>query len=105
MAIKPFVKANTNDISLTILQNNLDTTFNSVLNNPNLDGAVNPQITFIANQDTVIAHGLNRPYVGWDVQTKNNFGDIKLSDTKNTSPSTKIILVSNANMVVDLWIY
>lgn len=105
MAIKPFVKANTNDIPLTILQNNLDSSFNSIFNVPIINGNFVQNISFTANKDMIISHGLDRAYQGIFVALKNNFGEIILSNSPNNNPNQQIILIASNNMVASLWIF
>lgn len=105
MTLKGFAKANTNDYVLQKLQDSLDATFNSIFLCPFLDGTLKKDITFTQNKDTIISHGLERQYNGFFVVDKNNFGDIKRSDTINQSMKNKIILISSANMVASIWVF
>ncbi len=99
-----FTKINTNDLSLTKVQDSLDTIFNNIFKCPFLDGH-EVTVAFTQNMDQVISHGLNRVYKGFIPMNPNNFGLIKISDTVNTDQKQKIILQATNSMTVSLWIF
>jgi hypothetical protein len=100
----PFQKLNTQDLVIQKMSDNLSNIFNQLNQCPFLDGN-QVEVSFTQNQDQVIAHGLNRAYVGFVPMNPNNFGIIKVSDTPNNQQSQKIILQATGSMVVSLWIF
>lgn len=100
----PFQKINTSGVVFQKLSDNLSNIFGQLNSVPFLDGN-KVTVTFIQNQDQIIAHGLNRAYQGFIPLNPNNFGLIKLSDSTNNQKNQTIILQTTGSMVVDLWIF
>lgn len=99
-----FTKINTDDLSVSKIQDSLDTIFNNIFKCPFLDGH-EVTVAFTQNMDQVISHGLNRAYKGFVPLNPNNFGLIKISDTVNNQQNQKIILQATNSLVTSIWIF
>lgn len=105
MVVKSLPVSKSNDPVIQKLYDGLDDVFKSIFLCPFLDGVLIKDVVLTQNKDTTISHGLERQYNGFFVVDKNNFGDIKRSDTVNKSMKNKIILVSTSNMVASIWVF
>ncbi len=85
------------------LNNNISRVFSSLYPNPLL-GNVNiiKGLTFISGTDLNILHKLGKTVAGFIVTNSNSAVNIFQSSTLNISPTTNIILKSNANSTVDV---
>jgi hypothetical protein len=103
----PFKKINFADDKIQRFQDNvgnvLDSLSSSFLLNAVLQTGSNVQgLTFVSGADTYVNHGLNRVPQGYFIVGKNTPVDIYTSTTPSPDPNALIVLVSNANAIVNI---
>jgi len=72
---------------------------------PTLDGNKLSGVVLVAGIDNFVNHGLGRDYLGWHVSDRNPDAGVFLSATTNKSPEKYLILNSNADTTVALWVF
>lgn len=105
MAISSFKKIYTQDQDLQRIQQNTQVVFDGILNQTIIQGNLLPSVSLSNGVDTIIQHKLGYRFTGWIIVNKNATGDVWNSSTVNNKPHQQIILQSDADLIVDLWIF
>jgi len=98
------VRLMTESRDLNQVQNNVATAINPLLSNPLLNG------TFLANETlgvgtNIIRHGLNRTLQGWIVTRIGGAAQLYDSQSSNPTPQTTLEIVSDAAVIVTLYVF
>lgn len=103
MIIK-FYKLHTKDEIINRIQDNLITTLNPIFNNPTIDGVVLSQVT-LQTGTNIINHKLGRNLIGWELTRKRAIADIYDDQDNNLTPAQTLVLISSANIIVDIYVF
>lgn len=94
---------NTNDLTLSLMQNSWAKLLNPVLNVPMSNGVSIKSVVLVAG-DNLVNHMLQRPMQGYIVTSMyNNYSQLYNKVTQQ--PSLNFILNSSANVTIDLWVF
>jgi len=94
------------DRVVNLVQDRLIKSLNPVLNNPILDGVLLESVSLVTGSDNVVNHTLGRPLVGWFVTRLRASATIYDKQDANTgTPNLTLVLVSSANVTVDLYVF
>ena len=108
--ISSFVRSSTTDNVMESLQNNLENTFRSIEACPILDGHMLEGVE-LGFGDNHIPHKLDREIRGWFItrikgQVHHGSGLVLYENNTSTEPMDSLLfLKSNANAVVDIWVF
>ncbi len=105
MALKEFKKLNIKDFETSRLQENVSDMFNQLVNNPRLSGILIENVDLVFGQVTTVDHGLGRKIVGFEIVYKNNSVEVWAEDSKQILPLRTLVLDTNADATVNLWVY
>jgi len=96
-----YVRSGTQNRDVQTLDNAVSNVFQSLYSNPLLNSpTLVKDVAFISGQDTIVNHKLNRPVVGFIVINSNAAVSVFQSSSTNISPTTQIILKSDADATV-----
>lgn len=107
MSASPVVKfsqINTKDYELNRVQNNVGAAFESISNTPTLGGNLLQQVSLVTGTN-IINHKLGRNLVGWQLTRQRGAASIYDNQDTNTMQNLTLILVSSANVVIDLYVF
>lgn len=96
-------KINTDNKDLNQVQENVDKAIETFNNNPLLMGRFKENITLYNGVPYQVEHGLKRPVLGYIIIKKSGVADIY--DSSSSIPSKTIILTSNADVVISLYVF
>lgn len=99
-----FSKINTPDNVLNQIQNTLVRVLNPLLSNPANDSIILSNITLVTGSNT-ISHKLGRTLQGWKIIRKRAVADVYDAQDTNSLSNKTLILVSSANVTLDLEIF
>lgn len=104
--MKPFAKVHKpEDREFSQLQTNVETALKPVLGCELLDGHRLSDVVLSASAPNFVSHTLGRAYRGFFVLTPNDFNHIKLSSTTNNQLDKYIILETQSNVIVSIWVF
>lgn len=101
MANATLPKFQTTDQSLSLLQASWAALINPLLNRPQLNSIILPSVSLTTGSNT-IAHRLGRVLQGWSVTRQRSAATIYDNQDANSTPDLTLILVSSANVVVNI---
>lgn len=93
------------DKALTELQDNIDKSFNSLINRPSLNALTYTNINVTSGSVLNFNHGLDRTLVGWHIVGKSGFGDVHDLQSTNTTPQLTLKLLSNFTGNISLVVF
>lgn len=102
--IKAFKKLNQSDNVLNRIQDNVDFTFGEITKCPLLDGILLQNINLVAGTNK-LEHTLAREPQGYIVVMKNNDAVIYDSQTQNTLSKRYLNLITDKDVVINLYIF
>ena len=103
--LKKFTKNQTDDLTLSQVQDSLVNCLNPLFTNPMLDGVLVTGVVLAAGANT-INNPIQRAVQGVLIVQKNAFADIhEGAQATNPFPAKTLILTANAAVTVDLWIF
>ncbi len=94
----------TADRILSQLQTSWAALLNPILNQPQSQGVILPNVP-LANGATTVNHLLGRKLQGWEVIRKRAKASIWDNQDSNQTPTLTLILQSDAAVVVDLFVF
>jgi hypothetical protein len=103
--IKRFKKLNTDNLMVTRLQENIDQQFVQITNREILSGLLLKNISLLTGSVNEIDHKLNRKPNGWFIVRKRGTADIWDTQDANNKPELTLLLNSDSNVNIDLWIF
>ena len=86
------------------MQNSWASQINPLLTNPTLNNLVLKNITLVTGSNTV-NHRLGRKLQGWSIVRQRSAASVYDSQDSNSNSSLTLILVSSANVSVDLIVF
>ena len=101
MALPIFKDDNTN---LMLMQNSWSSQLNPVLANPMTDASILTNVSLTTGSNT-INHKLGTKLQGWSIVRKRAAADIYDNQDSNQMPTLTLILVSSANVSVDIMVF
>ena len=101
---RSFQLVQTTDRNVNQLQQSIAQAVNPLLLNPVTQGNLLTGISLIAGTNT-INHGLNTILQGWIVVGINGVASIYDTQSSNPAPGKTLILVSNAAVTVNLYVF
>lgn len=104
MSLEKFSKQITNDADLNKTQDNLVRTLNPVFNTPILAGNLLQLVPLVIGPNT-IDHLLGRKLIGWMITRQRALANIYDIQDSNKMPTSTLILISDANVTVDLYVF
>lgn len=101
---RSIAKVQTDDRLINQLQSNILPPLKTLINNPSLLGVILTQVS-LANGTTVIQTTLNRTLQGWYIVRQRASAIIYDTQDTNPNPQSTLILVSNAAVVCDIYVF
>lgn len=92
------------DLEFNRWQDSLDKTLYQALNNPLLSGNILESIS-LESGTNVVNHKLNRKLMGWFFTRIDAAAEVYDEQDTNTNPYETLILVSDAAVTVDLYVF
>ena len=105
MAILGFKKIRTSNPELMRVQDEVEQILNPLAKLEILDGHLLRDISITAGTPLVVNHGLARPVIGWVVVRKNANADIWDSQDTNRIVGRTLVLNSDANVQLSLYVF
>jgi len=102
MATFPLVQ--TEDRNINQLQRNIANALNPVLANPTVSGTIIENVE-LAVGSNIVDHKLGRKLQGWVIVRKRAAADIYDTQDTNTQPTRTLLLVSDAEVMVDIYCF
>lgn len=99
-----FFKINTEDSNINRIQDNLVRTLNPVFNTPILGGNILQNIPLIVGTNA-INHKLGRALQGWYLVRKRGPAEIYDTQDANTTPTKTLLLITDTDVVVDIYVF
>lgn len=99
-----FARVQTQDREVNQLQNNIATALRPFEINPILAGRFLNEVSLI-NGTTTIYHSLGRPLLGWMITDIDGAATVYSSQSSNLTPELNLVLVSNAQVNVNLYVF
>lgn len=99
-----FKTFNTADIEMNRLQDNIETSVNSVLTAVILDYNIVTNVALVVG-DNVVNHLLGRAPIGWFVVRKRGPGNFYDKQDSNPTPTRNYIINSDSAVTVDLYFF
>lgn len=96
--------AKSDDKDLMLMQTTWSAQLNQLLQNPCNIGMLLKEVSLV-NGANVINHKLGRKLQGWAIVRKRASADIYDTQDTNNKPSLTLLLQSNANVTVDLYVF
>jgi hypothetical protein len=103
MALGKFKQIQSDNYELMKVQSNIITALIPIQNSQIIDGQVLRNISLTAGQANIINHRLNRNIVGYLVIRKNTNADVW--DSNSQTPNLTILLYTDTNCQVDLYVF
>lgn len=103
MSLGKFKQIKSDDYELMRVQDNVNAALIPIQNAQILDGQVLKNISLITGQPNIISHKLNRNIVGYIVIRKDSNADVW--DASSSTPSLTILLYTDSNCKVDLYVF
>lgn len=97
-------KQPTQDPDLNKVQDNLIRTLNPVFNTPIMGGNLLQQIPLKIGSNSV-NHKLGRTLVGWYLTRKRGSADIYDNQDNNIVPASTLLLISDTDIIVDIYVF
>lgn len=91
-------------LDLPQMQSKWKSQIDPLLSNPVIKGQLLTNI-LLANGTTVINHGLGRKLIGWFLVGINGAATVYDSQASNQTPQLTLVLVSNAAVSCNLWVF
>lgn len=88
----------------TQMQNAWGQILNKLLSRPQNNSTIISNVSLI-NGSTTIQHGLNQPLAGWSIVRIDGAATIYDAQATNSTPSSTLVLVSNAAVTVTLEVF
>jgi len=104
MSLVKFFKAPTQDQELNRIQDNLIRTLNPVFDTPILAGNLLQSVPLVVGSN-IVNHKLGRNLIGWMLTRQRSLANIYDNQDNNTMPSTSLILISDANVTIDIYCF
>lgn len=92
------------DAVFTQMQNAWGQILNKVIYRPQNNSTILPDVALI-NGSTTIQHNLGYPLTGWSIVRINGAATVYDYQASNTTPSSTLVLVSNAAVTVTLEVF
>lgn len=102
MALLPIIQ--TTDRVINQLQNSIAQVLRPIVQNPLVNGSILTGVELAIGANT-INHGLNRTLQGWFVIGQGSAASLYDSQSSNTQASKTLILVSDAAVTVNLYVF
>lgn len=99
-----FFKVNTSDKELNQIQDNLVRTLNPVIETPILGGTLLQSVALVTGSN-VINHKLGRKLIGWVVSRQRSAANIYDDQDNNSTPQLNLILVTSADVILDIYCF
>lgn len=103
--MRRFKKLHTENRETKKIQSNVDEALIPVLNKPIIDGALLQSCELRSDRLNEVAHGLNRPLLGWIIVRKNGVSDIYDLQDENNNKEKTITLRCTQDVTVDIWVF
>ena len=104
MSLVRFSKQVTKDEDLNKVQDNLVRTLNPVFNTQTLGGNLLQSVPLVVGSNS-IDHKLGRNLIGWMLTRQRSSASIYDIQDSNTLPASTLILVSDAVVTIDLYVF
>jgi hypothetical protein len=106
MAGIPYRSTNTSDPVLNRIQQAISDSFIPVAKSEIIYGVILKDIKLtLSPSDNFISHGLGTPVSGWIIIKTDTYAQIKESPTVNKLPDKQLILNTDTNCTVSMWIF
>lgn len=102
--MQAIAKVQTDNREVNQLQSNILSYLNTLGQNALLSGAILQKQSLISGSNT-INHKLNRPLQGWFIIRQRSGAAIYDDQDNNTTPNRTLILISSADVVVDIFVF
>lgn len=97
-------RVQTDDRNVNQLQSNISVALFPILQNPQTQGSILENVALVNGSNT-INHGLNRTLQGWSIVRQRASASIYDNQDNNTNPTKTLILISNAAVTVNLYVF
>lgn len=104
MSAVKFFKTVTKDSDLNNVQDNLVNALNPVFNTPTLNGNLLQSVPLVTGPN-VIEHKLGRKLLGWQITRQRSLANIYDGQDLNPLPTRTLILVTDADVTIDLYTF
>lgn len=99
-----FYKITTDNTDLNKVQDNLIRTLNPVFNTPILNGSILQNVALVAGSN-IVNHKLGRDLLGWKIVRQRAAANIYDNQDNNLTPSKNLLLISDAPVIVDIYVF
>lgn len=86
------------------MQQNIITAVNPVLANPLVNGTILVGIVLLTGTN-IVSHTLGRTLQGWFLVRQRSSASLYDTQDTNTTPSRTLVLVTSANVTVDIYVF
>lgn len=104
MNLPKFFSLQTKNLELNRVQDNIQRTLEPLFNTPILAGNLLTKINLVAGSN-IINHGLGRNLIGWQIARLRANAAIYDNQDFNPTPNLTLILVSDAPVTIDIYVY
>lgn len=104
MNLPKFFNLNTPNLELNRVQDNIQRVLEPLYNTPILAGNLLTNIELVVGLNT-INHGLGRKLIGWQIARIRSAAVIYDSQDNNMTPNLTLLLISDAPVTVDIYVY
>lgn len=104
MTMKALVNQQTNDRSINQIQQFIAQTLQPLITNPLLFGNIVSSVQ-LKTGTNIVNHGLGRMLQGWSLVRKRGAADVYDQQDTNPNPSKTLVLVSTADVSVDVYCF
>lgn len=101
---KAIARVQTENREVNQLQSNIISSLQPLTQNPLVSGRIVKQVS-LKNGTNTINHGLNRTLIGWFLVRKRGNANIYDNQDNNKTPEINLILISSADVDVDIYVF
>lgn len=102
MALK---RVQSTDREINQLQTNLIDYIQPVINSQIVSGYVIQNVALRTGISNVVPHGLGRPLIGWFIVRQRGPASVYDTQDTNTTPAQNLILITSADVSVNLFVF
>jgi hypothetical protein len=102
---KKFKKLDIDDQVLSRVQDNVEAAIGQLSSTEIIQGRVLTNVKLLASTNNIVNHKLNRNLLGWTIIRQRSQAQIWDSQDSNPNPSLTLLLNTNLDVLVDIWVF